>query len=409
MKVVLVYLDVLNNGDRIIYDTARWLSEQCLKELQISADIVPLDIGSYRPRAPRSRLSKVKKLYYKLADRKAEDMRERGNSQDPPAPDAYRSQWKKSFHYHYYQKHERSKLEGADLIIFCGGGLIKFHRQDFHYFIDDITEYAQQHHIPVILNAVGIEGYAAGNPECMILKEAVNRSCVTSITTRDDIEMLNRDYMTNPAIRTALVCDPAFWIKETYHIGRDEAGSADRIGLNLIRPEIFGEYVTEISREVLGSLYYDMIRKLLDQGRKVTLFSNGAEADDRFGRWLLERYPDLKGSGIDMVCPKDPESFIRCISGFERIIAARLHTSIIATVLGIPNVSLVWNRKQPLFGEQVGLPENYIPMTKFDAEYIVQKLNDARGYEMDPEYKESVRRTLLEAIRQAAGKTIWQN
>ena len=62
MKVVLVYLDVLNNGDRIIYDTARWLSEQCLKELQISADIVPLDIGSYRPRAPRSRLSKVKNL-----------------------------------------------------------------------------------------------------------------------------------------------------------------------------------------------------------------------------------------------------------------------------------------------------------------------------------------------------------
>jgi len=404
MKVVLVYLDVLNNGDRIIYDTARWLSEQCLKQLQISADIVPLDIGSYKPRAVRSRLPKVKKLYYKLIDRKAEDLRERGNSQSPPKPDVYRDLWKKSFHYHYYLKNERFKLDGADLIIFCGGGLIKFHRQDFHYFIDDITEYASQHQIPVILNAVGIEGYAQNNPECMILKEAVNRSCVCSITTRDDIEMLNRDYMTNSEISTALVCDPAFWIKETYHIERDEAGSSGRTGLNLIRPEIFGEYVTEISKEVLGSLYHDMISKLIAQGRSVTLFSNGAEADDRFGRWLLERYPDLKESSVDMVCPKDPESFIRCIGGFERIIAARLHTSIIATVLGIPNVSLVWNRKQPLFGEQVGLPENYIPMEKFDAEYIVQKLNDARGYEMDTEYKETVRKTLLEAIRQSAGK-----
>ena len=76
----------------------------------------------------------------------------------------------------------------------------------------------------------------------------------------------------------------------------------------------------------------------------------------------------------------------------------RLHSSIVGTVLGIPNVSLVWNRKQPFFGKQVGMPENYIERDGFDAANVVGRLLAAKPYEMDVGYKDTVLASLRDGL-----------
>lgn len=402
MKIAMVYLNVSNLGDLVIYDTAVYLTKSILKELNMEAEIIPVDMGSYQPRqiaknnpAAGGGLRIQKKLWnvwkktglYSLTPSLSEKVLKKA--------------WHSTIHYKYFRDNEMDKLKDADMIIFCGGGLIKYHQQNFHFYLDEITKIAEENNIPVIMNAVGIEGYSERNPECRILKKAVNRKCMVSITVRDDIEMLREKYITNPDIMTQRVCDPAFWIKETYGIEKDrERYHRHVIGLNLIRPKIFREYMYDVSEEELISLYVKIIQKLSGQGYKVRLFSNGVAADDKLGRTILRLHPEL--SDTDCFLPETPEELISFINGCERVMALRLHASIISTVLGVPNVSLVWNRKQPLFGRQVGMEENYITKENFNAEYICGRLLGALAYDMDEAYKMTVRDTLREGILKAA-------
>ena len=401
MKIALVYLKVSNLGDLVIYDTARYLTEQILKENGIEADIVTVDMGSYVPRqiaqqnqSKGGKLRIQKKLWnvwknsglYCLTPSLSEKL--------------VKKAWRRTIHYKYFSEHEQQKLEDADMIIFCGGGLIKYHQQNFHFYLDEITKIAENRKIPVIMNAVGIEGYSERNPECRLLKKAINRNCMVSITVRDDIDLLNDKYITNPNIMTQRVCDPAFWIKETYNIeGKPGRENNHIIGMNLIRPKIFREYMYDVSEQELVKLYTEIMERLFREGYTVRLFSNGVEADDRLGRKILENYPDRKD--IECFMPEQPEQLVEFISGCERILAIRLHASIIATVLGIPNVSLVWNRKQPLFGKQVGMEENYITKEHFTADKICERLLNAVPYEMNEDYKMTVRSSLEKAVRKA--------
>jgi len=62
----------------------------------------------------------------------------------------------------------------------------------------------------------------------------------------------------------------------------------------------------------------------------------------------------------------------------------------VGTVLGVPNVSLVWNRKQVLFGSKVGMSENFIEREGFETRNVVGRLMSAKPYAMDVGYKDTV-------------------
>lgn len=249
-----------------------------------------------------------------------------------------------------------------------------------------------------MLNAQGIEGYDEKNLGCQLLKTALNRNCVKYISTRDDLPMLCNCYITNPQIVVKNVCDPAFWVSETYQIPKSNIESK-KVGINVIRPKIFGEYMYKVSNESLGRIYYELIQKLYDSGYLVELFSNGVEKDSEFLDWLLKRYPDLyEDDRVTVAKPVSTKEFVQLLAGYERFMAVRLHAAIIGTVLGIPNVSLVWNRKQILFGEQTGLSQNFITKEKFNVEKIFRCLCEAKPYKMNETYKSSVYQNLEEQL-----------
>ncbi len=406
MKVAEVYLDLKNYGDQVIYRTCDHLVRTILGDLGIKAEIVPVDMGSNKARSHARELGASARLGALFGNGVRRLLRFRLIRKIVPkklSMRLLRKAFRRTIECRWFYSHEKEKLKNADLIVFCGGGLIKFHRQNLHYFVDDITRYAVKHKIPVIMNAVGIEGYDPGDPECMILKEALNRNCFRMITTRDDIKSLTGDYIVNPRIETAAVCDPAFWVRETF--GTERSSGADisgarRIGLNIIRPDIFREYMYPVSAGEIGRLYDGLIRELTGRGFQAELFSNGTPADNEFAEWFYSVYPGYRET-VPFTVPENTEDFVRLIAGYDRLVAARLHSAIIATALGIPSISLVWNRKQLLFAGQVGKTEDYFRREDWDAGRMAEALLAAVPYQGGSAYKESVKSKLKEGILSA--------
>ena len=392
VRIALCRLNVTNLGDQVIAGTARYIVERVLRETgRDDVEIVEVDIGTDESDGGKIRrgfrVSVLRTL--RIAARLLKKVFR--------SADYARWQWHRSPVYRRYAAGERRKLLDVDMIVFAGGGLVKFHRQNFHFFLDDITALAEERGVPVLFNAVGIEGYDARDGECRLLKRALNRSCVKVVTTRDDLGMLSSCYIENPYVIVKAVCDPAFWCAETYGVRR--ANGARTIGLNVIRPEIFAEYARPVSREALFRLYEEIVTRLLDAGWRVELFSNGVLKDSAFLREFLAAHPVLAAdTRLSTAYPSSPKEFVETIAGYARVMAVRLHAAIVGTVLGVPNVSLVWNRKQPLFGKQVGMPGNFIGMEGVDAANVVRLLLDAKPYAMDADYKASVLDSLREGI-----------
>ena len=106
--------------------------------------------------------------------------------------------------------------------------------------------------------------------------------------------VVSAEYGLAPQIPVSMVGDPALWVPEVYNVAW-QGEKSGVIGLNAIRPAIFGGYGEPINPEELTGLYRGLVRRCLKNGFKVQIFSNGAVADNDFARSVLESCEDLKG------------------------------------------------------------------------------------------------------------------
>ena len=395
LNIALLYLKVNNLGDVVIHDTTKYLITDILKKQNIDFEIKSYDIGdkyldTINITKKRESINNIRKKYIKFLKkfkRKSLKIKKKISIQN----------WKLTKHHIFIKNRVLNKFHDIDLIIFAGGGLIKYHQQEFHFIINDITKYATKKKIPVIFNAVGVEGYEEENPECMILKEAINRKCVKYISTRDDLKLLQNKYIYKN-IPTELVADSAVWTKETYKIIRKKTNT---IGIGVIRPNIFEKYLYSVSERKLLKMYADTIKLLKKEGYNVKLFTNGAISDQNFFD-KLKTYMKLGKSFDKMVEPrsKTAEDLVNLISTYDIVLGTRLHSNIIAYSLGIPTVSIVWNVKQLMFAEINGIEEYFITKENFNAEYIVDKIKKApKQKKIDKKvYKQTVYNYLEKAI-----------
>ena len=406
LKIALCGLDDLNLGDEVIFKSTRWLLGGIMAELGLKDfEIVRVDLMHDLRDGVAVRKSGVRLQQRRLADMTT-DLVSRFPSLrllvHSAACPVLRWKWRHSRSGRSFVANELCKLHGADLIVFAGGGLVKFHRQNFYSPIDDVTRFAKKNRIPVLFNAVGVEGYDIANPKCTILKQALRRDCVRMVTTRDDAETLKREYGLAPQIPVSMVGDPALWVPEVYNVAW-QGEKSGVIGLNAIRPAIFGGYGEPINPEELLGLYRGLVRLCLKNGFKVQVFTNGALADNDFARSIIGSCEDLKGNPQVSIClPTTDSELISAISGYERFLAARLHASIIGTSMGIPNASLVWNRKQRFFGAAMGTGENYLERGDFNPETVFATLMAARGCATCAESKKST----YELLRRGVAKSI---
>lgn len=270
--------------------------------------------------------------------------------------------------------HYRKMIKELDGLIIAGGGFIKFKTQGLNFFVEQILALAAKKSIPVMFNAVGIEGFDQDDLRCRRLKRALNSGAVRVITTRDDLETLTHGYVDNSEIVTATVGDPVFWLDEMYPSLRRPEEGAGVIGLNLINPNNFSTYGGTLTAAQVANFYKNLIEQLDLLGAQYRLFSNGMVVDQKFGQELVSSMNLPAGTLLRR--PKTSDEFIEMYKNFNIILAARMHAGITAYALEIPFVGLIWSEKIEFFATQADIQDRFFGQDHLDYRNIAKMLVD---------------------------------
>ena len=268
------------------------------------------------------------------------------------------------------------RVKNLDAVVFAGGGFIKFKTQGLNYLDELILQAAHKRGIPVMMNAVGVEGYSETDFRCQQLKKALNLDNVKVITTRDDIDTLNNHYITNPRTVTDRVGDPVFWLNEMemvdVHRRKPLNPTGNRIGINLINPKNFSDYGGRVSPASIVNFYRNLIAELQRLDADFTLFSNGMEVDERFGDSLVKSM-NLRADQI-LNRPATSAEFVNAVADFDIILSARMHAGITAYAIDVPVVGLIWGEKLQFLTSITGLRDRYFDESELDARKIAALL-----------------------------------
>ncbi|MEZ9490195.1 polysaccharide pyruvyl transferase family protein [Vibrio breoganii] len=296
--------------------------------------------------------------------------------------------------YNYYE----SILNGLDAVIFTGGGFLKFKNQGLNYYVEQIVEICERKNIPVMFCGVGIEGFDLNDKRCLKLKNTLKSKCIKSVTTRDFIEILNDDYLTDSTVHSAQVGDPAFWTPECYNINRT-SNHERLIGINVIRGNIYRDYGNKLTYDQLKQIYKDLLVKLEDKGENWVLFSNGMEADQVFGKEILNELGMSIESNL-LSEPNSPRELVEMVSKFDIIFGARMHACISAYALDIPVVGLIWNEKTSRFAELTKQRDMYFSESEIDLDLMVTKLTTSQDFSYDKSARNSLKETTKSELKE---------
>ena len=280
------------------------------------------------------------------------------------------------------------EMIGRDTIavIFVGGGLIKYNHQIIASPMIQVLKYCNDHNIPTMLSAVGVEGFDEQSEACKALKEAINLPCVKVITTRDDLDTLRRCYI-DEHIYTSCVADPACRISSLYS---ESTKKEDTIGLSVCRAGLFTDYEKALSEDdmiMIWSAIYSIAKK---RGFRCSIITNGLPADYEFAKKLVKQIGD--NELLFPMRPQNVHELIKQISSCKAIIATRLHATIIAYSYDIPFVGLVWNNKQIMFGEAIHRSNAFIKEKDITPDIIWDSLMQQMGnnnYDNRDEYSQT--------------------
>lgn len=287
----------------------------------------------------------------------------------------------------------KKQLEGKAAVVFPGGGMnsVVFNNRlkEIFAMLGKKTE--------VYFNAVGINRINPKPQNEKLLEELFQKPQTMQVTTRGDFAQLLMYIKTPRKYPPRLVLDPAVWAAEAY--GIQKKAHAKKIGIGIIRPEIFEANGNRFSVEEICRMYEQIILMMQKKGYEWELFTNGMAQDDLFGREILSRM-GITGRRYMGRNVRSGRQLVKKIAGCRGVIAARLHANILATSLGIPSVGLVWNDKMNLFAQAVGAEERYLSGSSLmDASGVVRQLEAAmeKGY-CEPRI-EAMKKATIETIR----------
>lgn len=271
----------------------------------------------------------------------------------------------------------------ADLIIFGGGGVIKYKYQDFPQRISYFIKIAERHRIPVLFSAVGVEGYDDTDERCLMLKEALNSPSVRHATTRDDLDTFRKYFDLNPEKLAGLCTDPAVFTPQVF--GVKKAPGASTIGISVVRGRLFKTNEKPWTESDEMDFVCGLIDVLESRGADYVLLSNGLHTDEIFMRHIaMHRGIPEARLILDI---NDSDTLINIIANLKGLIAFRLHANIIASSLGVPSVGLEWNEKVRFFFSSVGRAERSIAFPDWNPEATLaafdRALNEGIALESD--------------------------
>ena len=286
-------------------------------------------------------------------------------------------------------------LKDADWGIAAGGGVIHYRTHDSWIGVCAFIRACGKREIPVILNAVGVEGFEPENHRCRLLSHYLCASNVKYISTRDDFATLQQYLTDAPQKPIDKVVDPAIFATKVYPIEKDPESRT--IGIGLIRNDIFHDYHTDYDMCHLPEYYAGLCKGIEEMGYSWEFFTNGNNED-------LAIVPDIEkllGLNIEVRIPKTIEELIATIARYQGIVSARMHSCIVAYALQVPAVAFVWNEKLAFWGQNIKQPQNFISVDKLDATLALNILQNNLDKEQDAQVRKELEECYLASIQKA--------
>lgn len=311
----------------------------------------------------------------------------------------------------YLETHDESLLKfptdaisDCDIVVFGGSPVFNYHYQSFYERTITTLELAEQLCKPVIFSAIGVENYEDDDERCQKLKHALNLSCVKQITTRDNLDALNR-FVENSDIPIAKVSDPAVSAALVFRPFLSRAKTR-KIGLFVIREHAFRDNGFQFTRSQAAALWVSLARALDERGLDYEFISSGHFSDEAFLELLISEHHIPESKCVFNV--NAPEDLVERISSYDAIVSCRLHPSIIAYALEIPSVGIVWNEKVAQFYETIDHPERIVYPNQCSASVLADLVESALhdGVTINPTYLLSNYVNLRKGLALALGRAV---
>lgn len=232
-----------------------------------------------------------------------------------------------------------------DFVVFGGGQVFMDY---LALFAEAFVQRFAQKGTPMFFNACGT-GPAFSRKIRERLSAALMDPKVKLVSSRDDVELINRFYM-NGEKRAVPTYDPALWCSEIYGVTKNL--DADTVGLGVM-------YTNSVSPKAVARFWVRLIREMERRRIPWKIFVNGSGDDVTFARYVHSLLPELGCPFEDCFAsvPTRPEELVKMIARFKSIISFRLHSHIIAASLDIPSVAMVWDNKLNFFFNKIGHSE----------------------------------------------------
>lgn len=243
----------------------------------------------------------------------------------------------------WIKKDLKSIKNKIDLIIFCGGQMFMDY---FAHQIESVVEYSRKKSIPIFWNACGAG--KCNETTIQILKNCLRNSPKGYLTVRDNLKFFSDVLKADPV----LVPDPALFSSS---FKSDIAENIDPIiGIGIMDPSSFKQY--KIDKNSLTLFIQKLIKKLIKDGYRIELFTNGAISDELY---LKEIYDNLYTKDVSVASrPQNGADLINIISSYKKIISFRLHSHIVSYSCKIPSYGIIWDNKVKDFFVMTGNENN---------------------------------------------------
>lgn len=208
------------------------------------------------------------------------------------------------------------------------------------------------------------------------------------------VKRLLDHYIKRSNIRVDYVGDPALWSANAFGYTNLDIKHNTRIGVNLIRPNIFESYKEEnFSASQMTHLYKEIIEELDARGYDWYFYDNGMDDDHNYGLSLIKVFDLPKEKLLPQL--NNAKEYLEMISRFRAVFGARLHACITAVSLGIPVCGMLWDNKLKFFSETMGISQFFSTADELKGRLVVDKIEQSMMFDVNAENLNSYKNKTL--------------
>ncbi|GEM_PF-1758341 len=278
----------------------------------------------------------------------------------------------------------KSFFRKDDLVVIGGGHLLLDHNLNFPVKLAILSYYARKNKSSCALYGVGV------SPEWSYLGKflfspVVQRSHYVSVRDKSSKDYLER-HLPDLGQAVNVVVDPGYLAAIVYaNVPSLDAG----VGLNISDPDELSTYGSGLDNSVhrFDQFWADIAKYYLESGRKVTIFTNGADEDEDYvARLVAGKSFNAIRDRVNVVDrASTPAQLVATVKSLQLLIGHRLHSHIVAFAHKIPSVAIGWDTKIISQMDLMGRSRFYAPFDDVDVGRVVSLAEEAEGAVVDVE------------------------